>query len=102
MVVACLLFFLVESMQSKPGTISGTVLELNGKPIEDVRVYFVTGPLPLPEIAALTDKDGKFTLTAPAEGEYEIGFSADGYKSVTVSTTVTRGQNAQIEVRLSR
>ena len=38
-----------------PTTIAGVVVDPRGNPVEEARVYFVEGPVPLPDIAALTD-----------------------------------------------
>ena len=59
--------------------ISGVVRGPDGKPIPNARVYFTSGPVPLPEIAAMTDKSGEFSLTAPAPGEYVIEAVTDKF-----------------------
>jgi Carboxypeptidase regulatory-like domain len=54
------------------GTISGVVKDNNGNPISGARVSFISGPVPLPDIAALTDNNGSFVISAPVPGEYII------------------------------
>lgn len=53
-------------------TIAGQVLEPDGRPASQARVYFISGPVPLPDIAMLTGAAGTFSLSVPSEGVYEI------------------------------
>lgn len=62
--------------------IRGTVSDANGVPVEWASVWFAVGPQPTPDIAALTDAAGGFTLTAPSPGVYRIGCRAEGYEPV--------------------
>jgi hypothetical protein len=55
-----------------PRTISGVVLSEEGTPIKDAVVSLTSGPVPLPDIAAVTGDDGEFTMTAPAVGQYAV------------------------------
>jgi Carboxypeptidase regulatory-like domain len=55
-----------------PRTISGVVLSEEGTPTKDAVVSLTSGPVPLPDIAAVTGEDGAFTLTAPATGQYAV------------------------------
>jgi len=89
-------------MTNTQSIISGTVLDPDGQPAAEARVYFIDGPVPLPDIAGLTDHSGEFTLTAPAPGTYKIGCSADGFASTTVTVNITTGQNVQVEIQLKR
>ena len=89
-------------MANNPSVISGTVLDPDGRPVSDARVYFIEGPVPLPDIAILTDRNGEFILTAPAAGTYTIGCTANGFESTSVTVNVKRGQDVQIEIKLKR
>ena len=68
------------------GRISGSVIDAQGAPVDGARDFFTAGPVPLPDIAAVTGADGRFELTAPAPGDYTVacagetgeGESADG------------------------
>jgi len=84
-------------MPSKPSLISGVVRDARGRPVPRARVYFTDGPAPLPEIAALTDESGAFTLTATAPGRYSIGFAVEGFSPIEVKTTAGRND---LEVKL--
>lgn len=89
-------------MTNNQSVISGTVLDPDGQPVPDARVYFIEGPVPLPDVAILTDRNGAFTLTAPATGTYTIGCNANGFEPASVTVNVKRGQEAHIELRLTR
>ena len=92
-------------MSESPLTITGLVLDTRGNPIEGARVYFVEGPVPLPDIAVLTDGSGHFRLDAPIPGTYQLGVSFEGsagfiQKSIRVDVREEHG--AALEVRLDR
>ena len=78
----------IDSASSPAAAISGSVRDPGGAPIADARVFFVSGPVALPEIAALTDGAGRFVLSAPAAGTYELGIAADGFINASVKATV--------------
>ena len=85
-----------------PALISGRVLTADGAPIAGARVYFVSGPGSFPDVAALTNDDGAFTLSAPTPGTYEIQGAADGFASRTVEAAVSAGEKASIEIALDK
>ena len=57
--------------------ISGVVVDRDGRPLADARVAFSGGPVPLPDLAMLTDDQGQFTVAVPVHGTYEMTFTAD-------------------------
>ena len=71
--------------------ILGTVAGPDGARIAEAAVYFLEGPVPLPDIAQLTDAEGGFQLTAPTPGLYRIGVRASGFEPAEV-TVETRGE----------
>lgn len=87
-------------MTQQPGTISGVVMNAQGRPVEQARIYFVDGPVPLPEIAALTNSDGAFTLTAPMPGAYQIECATDTSAPVRVTVTVRGGKESHVKIKL--
>jgi hypothetical protein len=82
-----------------PVAISGVVRDTAGSPVPNARLYFVSGPAALPDIATLSDSNGKFSLTAPAAGTYTIECSADNYVAAQLSVSVPSAP--EIEFRLT-
>ena len=79
--------------------ILGTVTGPNGAKIAEASVYFVEGPVPLPDIAQLTDGDGRFRLAAPAPGTYRIGVRASGFE--TAEATVEVRDETEVAARIT-
>ncbi|QLE72090.1 carboxypeptidase regulatory-like domain-containing protein [Streptomyces rectiverticillatus] len=78
------------------GVIRGTVRDAAGAPVAGARVAFADGPVPLPDVAAVTDSEGRFALTAPAEGTYTLLCRADG-GTATARVHVTAAPAARPE-----
>jgi hypothetical protein len=87
-------------MPSVPSVISGVVRSPGGKPVSNARVYFTAGPVPLPEIAAVTDDSGAFSLTAPAPGEYVIETTADDFGARSSKVKVKSGEPVHLDLNL--
>ncbi len=56
------------------------VTDAHGGRIAEASVYFLTGPVPLPDVAQLTNDDGEVRLAAPVPGTYRIGVRAGGFE----------------------
>jgi hypothetical protein len=83
--------------------ISGVVVDAEDNPLEGARVYFVAGPIPLPDIAALTDSNGRFALSAPVSGTYQLGVASEGpagFLQETTTVEVGEERDVDLEVRL--
>ena len=81
------------------GVIAGTVVDAQGDPVHGARVFIADAPVPVPDIAALTDAEGRFMLTAPAPGRYVVGCS--GHEGETASGEVDIEEDAaQLTLRL--
>lgn len=87
-------------MDTKPSVVAGRVSKTGGQPVAQARVYWMSGPVSLPDIVTLTDEAGKFSLSAPVGGTYQLGCTADGFAPATVTVAVKGGQNTQIEIVL--
>jgi hypothetical protein len=73
-----------------PGAIlEGTVRGQNGQAIARSRVSITSSPVPMPEIAALTDADGRFRFAVPVAGRYTLTAEADNVVPSSVSTEIT-------------
>ena len=84
------------------GIIFGVVRDRIGNPVLQARVAFATGPVPLPDIAALTDANGAFTLSAPAPGEYVLQVFSEEFVTKKVKIAIVSKQEKYIEIYLSR
>lgn len=71
--------------------IRGTVVDADHDPVGWATVWFASGDHPTPDIAAVTDDEGRFILTAPAPGRYQIGCRAEGRDVVETAVDVTGG-----------
>jgi hypothetical protein len=89
-------------MERVPLLISGVVRDPAGNPVPEARVYFTSGPVPLPEIAALTDAGGQFTLSVPAAGTYGLECNADGFASEAVTVRAKSGEDSRVAVTLKK
>ncbi|CAL9376159.1 hypothetical protein SUDANB120_00961 [Streptomyces sp. enrichment culture] len=59
--------------------VTGTVLDADGTPVAGASVHLADGPVPLPDIAALTGPDGRFSFPVGADGVYTVACrTADG------------------------
>jgi hypothetical protein len=85
-------------MASASSLITGTVRDPKGRPVPQARVFFTGGPEPIPDIAALTNESGAFTLSAPGPGEYSIGFAVEGFAPVEVKAKAGR-HDLEIKLR---
>ena len=89
-------------MSRQPGIISGRVCSSDGQPVANAQLFFKEGPEPLPEIAALTNDDGTFSLTAPQSGKYVIQCVAIGFVEESVTVSVAAGKTATVTIELKR
>lgn len=87
-------------MNTKPIVLSGKVRTASGQAVVQARIYFTKSPVSLPDITALTDAQGGFSLSVPVEGAYQIGCTADGFAPATVDMDVKSGQANTVEIRL--
>ena len=71
--------------------VQGVVLDAAGRPVAQARVGWVDGPVPLQEVMALTDAQGRFTLVAPVAGRYRVQCSTDTQGQASASVQVARG-----------
>ncbi len=87
--------------ERQPFVISGRVRDPSGHPIGEARVYFTEGPAAFPDIAAVTDDEGRFSVTAPAPGTYILECRAEGFAPKETAVTVPpSGQ--MLDVRIGK
>lgn len=78
--------------------ISGEVRSPSGNAVANARIFIVGGPSPFSDVAALSDSDGSFALSAPTEGDFTVTFVAERFAPVTVAVTVPLKKPLQIEL----
>jgi Carboxypeptidase regulatory-like domain len=81
--------------------VAGVVRGPAGEPVPQARVFVARGPVPVPDIAALTDAEGRFALSLPAAGTYELACAAEGYLPTSATVEVTGEQERRLELRLT-
>ncbi|HEY6878154.1 MAG TPA: hypothetical protein VI299_09040 [Polyangiales bacterium] len=83
---------------SGPHVLTGKVVSRQGSPVPDARVFFVDGPGPFPEIAALSDAAGLFSLSAPQDGLYVVACATDAGSAARASVLVPTTQQVVLVV----
>ena len=81
--------------------LAGVVRGPADEPVPLARVFIASGPVPVPDIAALTDAEGRFALSLPAAGAYQLECAADGFVPLSTTVEVGREREAQVELRLT-
>jgi hypothetical protein len=84
----------------EPALVTGRVVGSGGQPVEGARVMFVNAPGAVPDVAALTDASGRFSLTAPSAGAYTLEVAADGYRNQRETVTVSAGDKRELNIVL--
>jgi hypothetical protein len=71
--------------------IHGVLIDEHEAPIPWASVLFTEAPVPLPDVAAMTDDHGGFTLTAPAPGRYRLRCQAPDHEPAELTVDVGGG-----------
>lgn len=88
-------------MASKSSLIEGLVLDARGHPVAGARISWARAPVPVPDMALLTDPNGRFALAAPAPGRYTLRCDSDQQGSAEEQVQAT-GQALQVTLKLKR
>ncbi|HUE72725.1 MAG TPA: carboxypeptidase-like regulatory domain-containing protein [Pirellulaceae bacterium] len=81
------------------GSIQGTVTRKSGRLPPEVAVLIDSGP-PHPDIAALADATGRFSLTGLSNGEYIISAYVDGVRQATERVHIRGNEPAEVQLVL--
>ena len=73
------------------GAIEGTVIDVYGKPVAGMRVSIVSGTVGFPEILALTDERGRYTIGSVPAGTFEVAVHDDKGSRVGLESIVVHG-----------
>ncbi|HMS64477.1 MAG TPA: carboxypeptidase-like regulatory domain-containing protein [Ignavibacteria bacterium] len=87
-------------MANKSLIFSGVVTDKDERAIPGANIYFIKAPVDLPDISGLTDNEGRFTLSVPVEGKFEIGISADGFPEKVIEINISKDRTKSINVKL--
>lgn len=79
--------------------IGGVVQDDSGVAVEGARVYFVDAPVAMPEVAALTGPDGRFSLGAPVAGSYTVECRADGFTVARITVHTGEARSLTLTLR---
>jgi hypothetical protein len=71
-----------------------------GRPVAGASVMFASGPVPLPDIAQLTNAQGAFSLAAPVEGTYRIFVNTPEAGTAEREVAVVGAAEVSIVIRL--
>ena len=82
------------------GSIDGRVITRDGQPVVDATVAVTGDSPPHPDIAALTDEEGRFEFHDVIPGKYELTATSDQYSSARCQVEVGQGARAQAKIRL--
>ena len=64
------------------------------------RVYFVEAPVPVPEIAALTDATGTVLLELPVPGLYRVGLAAESFEPKILEVELGEESSLSVTIEL--
>jgi len=70
------------------GSICGTITDIAGAPVVDAAVLIVGDSPAHPDVAVLTDSDGRYQLDHVGEGDYTVMVYAQGRQPVFAEVTV--------------
>ena len=79
--------------------IYGQVFDPLGRPVGEASVYVVSAPVRMPDIAQLTDGQGKFIFSAPVPGLYILGVRSDSWGATQKRFEISSDEELVIEVR---
>lgn len=89
-------------MTDEGSVISGRVHLPDGRAVSEARVSIASSPVPTPDVALLTDDDGRFELRAPTAGRYEVAIHADGLDPQVIQIDAREGEpRVAMDVELS-
>ncbi len=87
---------ILNSLFAQTATVSGKVLDENDKPIQDVQVAISGGNTAL----IITDAEGKYQITIPANKETELVFINLSYKISSRKITAKAGEKISLNPKL--
>ena len=84
-------------MTNQRAVVSGRVLDAHGQPVSGASVFVLKAPGPVSDIALLTGEEGRFTLSLPGPGRYELACHSDALGTTSAVVEV----EVEVEVGIS-
>ena len=82
----------VPDEDDRPGGVEGSVINAEGTPLADMRVFIVGGTAPFPEIAVETDELGRYSLGSVPAGTFDVAvFDRQGNRVGLANVEVSGG-----------
>jgi hypothetical protein len=81
--------------------IQGQVIDPQGHPLAEVPVYFISSPMPVPDVALLTDAQGQFTLSVPVRGHYTLGTRAEDGSAAQTDVEVSGTEPVAVTIQVT-
>ncbi|HEY5786626.1 MAG TPA: carboxypeptidase-like regulatory domain-containing protein [Microlunatus sp.] len=78
--------------------INGLVADPSGHPVSGAVVLVVESPQPVPDIAALTGEDGRFSIVVPVPGDYRLVVRRDTGTSDVAAHVTPAGADVGVVV----
>jgi hypothetical protein len=84
------------------GVIKGTVIDVDGKPVAGMRVSIVSGTVGFPEILALTDERGRYSIGSVPAGTFEVAVHDEEGSRVGLESIVVRdGETSTLDFTIT-
>ena len=81
-------------------TIDGRVIDASGHPVPEVSITVQDGPGSFPDLAALTDAEGRFTLHGLSAGRFTLRLVPPEGEAVDRMVQVANGAKERVVLRL--
>ncbi len=104
LILTTLILLACPWQSSAQGKLEGTVTDQDKRPLANVVIVIetTTATSPYPEIAPLTNEEGRFTFPSLPVGEYTLRAATDGYQTQTHKVVVKAGTSSSVAFVLTR
>lgn len=82
-----------------PGSVSGTVWDVDSAALSGVAVSATSAQLSEPRVTA-TGQNGSYKLPYLPAGDYDVVFELEGYRTTTRGVRISGGSTVLIDVKL--
>lgn len=82
--------------------IRGQVVDPRGRPVPEATVFVVSSPAGMVDIGALTDEQGRFSLSARVPGRYTVGVRSERWGTIQEEFEVAGEGTVSVRARFRR